>query len=63
MGFEQILDNRILLCFVQDVLDGVGEQVQRIDLRDVVALPNRGLDSLDEIYEDVVVATGGGASC
>ena len=58
MRFEQILDNRILLCFVQDTLDGVGTDVQRIDLRDVVAVPNRGRVSLDEIYEDVVVATG-----
>ena len=56
-GFEQILDNRILLCFVQDAAFEPG-----IDLGDAVAVPNRGRASLDEIYEDFVVATGARSS-
>ncbi len=51
-----ILDSRVLLCFVQDVFDGVRTQVPDIILGHSVEVPNHRRVSLDDLKEDIVFA-------
>jgi len=56
LGFQLILDNRVLLCFLQDAIDLVRAQFPGIILEDALAIPNHRRASLDDLKDDVVFA-------
>jgi hypothetical protein len=53
LGFQLILDNRVLLCLLQDAIDLIRAQFLGIILEDALAIPNDRRAILDDLKEDV----------